>query len=169
MEITEREPGDAAWMRERVRAEKNALRRDRWRAVLLALEGGQARRIAEALGRARRSVQDWVYAYRDGGVGAVQPGPRPGRPTKLPRGREAELRARLDAGPKDADGVCTLRGEDVRRVLEAEFGVAYALSGVYDLLTRLGYACLQPRPRHEKNDPEAVRHFKEQAPFLSGS
>ena len=53
-------------------------------------------------------------------------------------------------------------------ILEREFGVKYSLDGAYDLLERLGYSCLAPRPRHEKNDPAAVAQFKEQAPLLSG-
>jgi transposase len=132
----------------------------------MALDGRDAPAIAEALGRARRSVQDWAYAYRDGGIDGLLPKPRPGRPTKLPREREAELRARLDAGPRVSDGVCTLRGRDVVSILAREFGVTYSLDGAYDLLERLGYSCLTPRPRHERADPAAVADFKEHAPFL---
>ena len=166
MRVTEREPGDVAALRGRVRSERNALQRDRYRAVLLALEGGEAAQIGKTLGRARRSVQDWVYAYRDGGIDRLQPRPRPGRPTKLPREREAELRARLDAGPRATDGVCTLRGKDVVAILEREFGVVYSLDGAYDLLERLGYSCLTPRPLHEKSDPAAIEAFKMHAPLL---
>jgi transposase len=167
MRVTERGPGDVAELIRRARAESNALQRDRYRAVLLALEGQEAVAIAVALGRSRRSVQDWVYAYRDGGVDELLPGKSTGRPTKLPRQREAELRARLDAGPRPEDGVCTLRGKDVVAILEREFGVKYSLDGAYDLLDRLGYSCLTPRPLHEKSDPQAIADFKDHAPFLS--
>jgi transposase len=167
MTVTEREPGDVAELTRRARAERNALQRDRYRAVLMALEGQEAVPIAKALGRSRRSVQDWVYAYRDEGIDGLLPGKSPGRPTKLPRGREAEFKARLDAGPREGDGVCTLRGRDVVTILEREFGVKYSLDGAYDLLERLGYSCLRPRPRHEKADPQAVAAFKQRAPFLS--
>ena len=166
MRVVEREPGDVAELRGRVRAERDALQRDRYRAVLLALDGQEAPAIAEALGRARRSVQDWAYAYRDGGVDALRPRPRPGRPTKLPREREAELKARLDAGPRPEDGVAALRGRDVVAILEREFGVSYSLDGAYDLLERLGYSCLTPRPLHERADPAAVADFKTRAPLL---
>ena len=167
MRVTEREPGDAAELCRRARSERNALQRDRYRAVLLALEGGEAADIGKALGRARRSVQDWVYAYRDGGIENLRPKPRPGRPTKLPREREAELMARLDAGPTPADGgVCTLRGRDVVAILRREFGVRYSLDGAYDLLERLGYSCLTPRPLHERSDPAQIEQFKRDAPFL---
>ena len=166
MRVMERGPGDEAELTRRARAERNALQRDRYRAVLMALDGRKAPAIAEALGRARRSVQDWVYAYRDGGVDAVQPGPRPGRTPKLPRDREAELKARLDAGPRPGDYVCTLRGRDVAAILEREFGVKYSLDGAYDLLERLGYSCLSPRPLHEKSDPQQIQQFKQHAPLL---
>lgn len=166
MRVTEREPGDVAELTRRVRAEPNALQRDRYRAVLLALDGQEAEAIAGMLGRARRSVQDWVYAYRDGGIDGLLPGKSTGRPTKLPREREAELMKRLDAGPLPSDGVCTLRGKDVVAILEREFGVKYSLDGAYDLLERLGYSCLSPRPLHEKADPRQVEQFKQHAPFL---
>lgn len=168
MRITEREPGDVAELERRAARERDALRRDRYRAVLLALEGEEAVAIAETLGRARRSVQDWAYAYRDGGVDAVQPARRKGREPRLPRGREGELMARLDAGPTPADdGVCTLRCKDVVRILEREFGVRYTLAGAYGLLERLGYSCLAPRPRHERGDPAERQRFREEAPLLS--
>ncbi len=167
MNLTERAAGDIDELARRAGEERDALRRDRWRAVLLALSGKEAAQIAQALGRARRSVQDWAYAYRDGGIDAIQPRPRPGRPPKLPRDREAQLRERLDAGPRPQDGVCTLRGKDVVRILEQEFGDKYSLGGAYDLLARLGYSCLSPRPLHEKADPQAIADFQARAPFLS--
>lgn len=166
MRVSEREPGDVAELTRRARVEPSALQRDRYRAVLMGLDGQEAVAIARALGRSRRSVQDWVYAYRDGGIDDLLPGKSPGRPTKLPRQREAELMARLDAGPRPEDGVCTLRGKDVVRILEQEFGVRYSLDGAYDLLERLGYSCLTPRPLHEKADPQQVERFKEHAPLL---
>ena len=148
-------------------AERAAIRRDRYRAVLMAIGGGEAADIAAALGRARRGVQDWAYAYRDGGVDAVQPRRRTGREPKLPRAREPELLARLDAGPTPADGgVCTLRGRDVVRILEREFLVKHTLAGAYELLERLGYSSLAPRARHEKGDPAARERFEADAPFL---
>jgi transposase len=167
MHLTERTSGDIAELQRRANHERDALRRDRYRAVLMALAGKEAVDIAQSLGRARRSVQDWAYAYRDGGIDAIQPRPRPGRTPKLPRDREEALRARLDAGARVEDGVCTLRGRDVMRILEKEFGVKYSLGGAYDLLWRLGYSCLTPRPLHEKSDPQAIADFQASSPLLS--
>lgn len=166
MKIRERRPGDMAELTRRVKLGRFALLRDRYRAVLLALEGKTCPQIMEALGRSRRSVQDWVYCYRDGGIDALPDGKRTGRPAKLTREQEEQLRARLDTGASPGDGVCTLRGRDIVRILEAEFGVKHTLGSIYGVLDRLGYSCLRPRPRHEKADPTAVQQFKEQSPLL---
>jgi transposase len=72
----------------------------------------------------------------------------------------------LEAGATPADGVCTLRGKDIVRILKQEMGVKHTLGSLYGMLDRLGYSCLSPRPRHEKNDPKALEPFKEQSPFL---
>lgn len=169
MDVQERQPGDTQRLIERSRREREAEQRDRLRAVVLALQGRQTQEIQATLDRSRGFVQRWVYAYRDGGIAAIAATPHPGSAPKLPREREVALKARIDAGPRPEDGVCTLRGRDIQRILEAEFGARYSLNGVYNLLHRLNYSCLKPRPRHEKNDPQAMAEFRERAPFLSGS
>lgn len=45
----------------------------------------------------------------------------------------------------------------MRKILEAEFGVLLGLSAVYDLLHRLGYSRLCPRPRHPGAAGDAER------------
>ena len=79
------------------------------------------------------------------------------------------MRSRASAlSPTPADGVCTLRGKDVQRIIRDEMGVEISLQSVYNALHRMGYSCLAPRPRHEKQDLEAQRAFKEEtAPSLS--
>jgi transposase len=111
-------------------------------------------------------VEDWVYRYRDGGLEAVRPKRQTGRRPKLAAHQVAPFLARIDAGPKQEDVVCTLRGVDLQRILREEFGADYSERGVYALMKRLNYASLKPRPIHEKHDPERARAFKESAPLL---
>ncbi len=152
-----------------VGAERRALQRDRYRAVLLAVEGLEGDEIAERVDRSPRFVDEWVGRYRRSGIAALIPKKQPGKPPKLTAEQEVKLKAPLDAGATPADGVCTLRGKDAVRILEQEFGVKHTLGSIYGVLARFGYSCLTPRPRHEKADPESVQQFKEQSPFLSGS
>ena len=166
MKISLRHPEDLDELKRRIGRERNAKQRDRYRAVRWALEGKSSYWIADTLDRGRASVQRWAYAYRDGGIDAIVIRPQPGRPTKLGRDQEDAFTQRLDTGLTDADqGVCTLRGKEVVRILDQEFGVPYSLQGAYDLLHRLGYACLKPRPRHRKNDPHAMAAWKQDTPL----
>lgn len=168
MQVREREAGDRERLQELVGVERDAKQRDRYRIALLALRGWEAEEIAEAMCSNRRTVQAWAYRYRDGGIAGLTPGEAPGnRPLLVPE-RHEEFRKRIVDGPRESDGVCTLRAKDARRILREEFGAAYTLAGVYDLMHRLGLSCLKPRPRHEASDPEAMRKFAEEsAPLLS--
>jgi putative transposase len=170
MTVTPHEAEDRQSLDDLTRRESDAKQRDRYRAVLLAMDDDpepEGDQIALRLGRSPRFVDEWVGRYRRGGLGALRPRKQPGRRPKLTPQQEEQLKARLDAGPRDADGVCSLRGRDVCRLIEQEFKVVHTLGGIYDVLRRLGYSSLVPRPRHRKNDPEAMRQFVEgRAPFL---
>jgi len=167
MEVQAHDASDLLKLQKLIRAEKRAVWRDRFRMVLLALQGKTAPEIARKVFSTRRTVQIWVYRYRDEGLDGLTRSRYKGSRPKLTPAQESAFKARLDAGPTEADGECTLRGRTIQRILEEEFNVSYSLPGVYDLLHRLNYSCLQPRPRHEMNDPEAMQAFKDAAPLFS--
>jgi transposase len=168
MHIQEGFPGDGAALTRLVRAERDAQQRDRYRVVLLVLEGLKTQAIQDGLSRSRGFVQRWAYAYRDGGIAALTARPRGGSAPKLPPDQQPVFLERFKAGPTQRDdGVCRLGGKDAVRILQAEFGVAYTLTGAYELLHRLGLSCLRPRPRHRKSDPLAQKQWLDRAPFLS--
>jgi transposase len=133
----------------------------RVQAVLLAKQGWTAAHIAQSLGASLRSVKNWVAQYNRGGIEALREQPRPGRPRSLAPEHYPRLKQRLDSPPTPGDGVCALRAADVRRILEREFGVTMGRQAVYDLLHRLGYSDLMPRPHHDKANPEVQEFFKE--------
>lgn len=167
MHIKLHQPEDLNELQHQSRHQRDAKQRDRHRAILLALEGQEAPVIARTLGRSRAFVQRWVYTYRDHGLGAIGPKRQTGRPRRLPPEQETPFKERFLADPTEADGVCTLRAKDAQRILREEFAVEYTLGGIYDLLHRLGFSSLAPRPRHRKNDPQQMQQWLEQAPLLS--
>jgi transposase len=148
-------------LQEVARQRRNSRAWTRVQAIVLAKQGDTAGRIAHCLGRSRRAVQTWVAAYNGGGLEALEERPHPGRSPLLPRHEEGRFLERIDAPPRPKDGVCTLRGADIRRILEREFDAHYSLSGVYKLLHRLDYNDLMPRPQHEDADEELQTIFKE--------
>jgi len=168
MHIVTRHAADVTTLKRYCQQASNAKQRDRYRAVLLALEGHTTPQIRAILGRSKNFVQRWNYAYRDGGIEALCPLRQTGRPPKLPREEERSFKQRVLDGPTASDqGLCTLRGKDAMRILKQEFGVQYSLDGVYDLLHRLGLSCLKPRPKHRKNNPQAMQQWLNDAPLLS--
>ena len=167
MDILLRQPEDHDELERLTRTTTNAKQRDRYRAIQLAIEGEQTANIQRALARSRSFVQRWCYVYRDHGLDAVRPIKQTGRPTKLPPEQHEAFRQRVLDGPTDEDGVCALRGTDIIRILEQEFGVSYTLSGLYDLLARLDVVVLSPRPQHRKSDPHAMQQWVARAPLLS--
>lgn len=152
---------------------RQTTQRDRYNVILLLGDGGPNReelereQIAAAVGRSRQFVDEWARRYRQGGFDAIAPGKARGNPPKLSPEQVEQLKARLDAGPTEADGVCTFRGADIVRIIKEEFGVVHTLGGIYDVLKRIGYSPLAPRPSHRKKDPQAVQAFVDSAPFLS--
>jgi transposase len=139
--------------------QKRAWRRAQ--TVVLAKQGRTAQDIADSLGCSLKAVKNWVAQYNVGGIEALHDRPRSGRPPLLEPTQYPRLKQRLDDLRRPEDGTCTLRGADVRGILEREFGVLMSLQSVYDLLRRLGYSSLMPRPQHEDANPEVQEFFKE--------
>lgn len=135
------------------------------RAITLARRGWIARAIAEALGKSTRTIQQWVGDYNAAGLDGLRDR-RGGNHRHLTDEQEHQLCRRLDTLAEDPHAGVRY-AKELLPFIEEHFGATYALSGLYELLHRLGYSWLMPRPRHEKNDPEAVAAFKKKAPRSS--
>jgi transposase len=97
------------------------------RIVMHAREGETGAAIAQRLGYTDRAMRKWIRRYNEDGLDGLRDLPRSGRPRRLEPALEEEVRQRLDAGAQPKDGVCTLRGEDVRRILAEADPVRIAL------------------------------------------
>ncbi len=71
MNVKLHHPKDLRQLRDISRKQHDAKQRDRYRAVLLALQGQATEAIMNTLDRSKNFVQRWVYAYRDGGIDAI--------------------------------------------------------------------------------------------------
>jgi len=132
----------------------------RIQAIALAQQGYSCPRILKITGACRRAVQSWVAKYNAHGIDGLKDKPRSGRRCKLTAAQLRRFQERIDAGVTQADGLASLNARAIRKILKREFHVLYSLTGVYELLHRLGYSCLMPRPRHENADPQEQERFK---------
>jgi transposase len=130
-------------------------------AIALVLEGARRKAAAESCGMDRQTLRDWVHRYNAEGLAGLSNRPSPGRPSRLSPAQKAAVAAWVDAGPDPArDGVVRWRRRDLKRRIEAEFGVAMHERTVGKHLRALGLRRLVPRPQHPKADPEAQEAFK---------
>ena len=141
-----------------IRRRANGGMRDRLQMVILAMEGQTARQIAQAVGSSRRTVQDWVYSYNASGLEGLKDR-RGGNRRHLTGEQEQHICDHLNRTAADPhQGV--RRAEDLRQWIQQRFEVLYTLTGIYDMLRRLEYSWLMPRPRHAQTDLAAQEEFK---------
>ena len=62
------------------------------------------------------------------------------------------------------DGVVRWRRIDLKRVIEARFGVIYSERGISRLLGELGFAHISARPQHPRQDKRIIEAFKKTSP-----
>lgn len=120
--------------------------------------------IGPQLGVTEQTVRNWTHRFLSGGIEALRRRKSPGHPTTLPREEEERFKERIRQGPAKEDGIATWRGLSVIAMLQREFGVVYKLSGVYDLLHRLGFSSLMPRALHPDSSEEERERFKKNTP-----
>jgi transposase len=79
--------------------------------------------------------------------------------------QEVEVARWVNEGPDLArDGVTRWRRSDLVRAIERQFGVVMAERSVSDVLRRLGFRRLVPRPRHPGHDAAAQASFRTTSP-----
>ena len=144
------------------RQEKSARLAKRIWIVWQARLGRTEPEITAAIGLARRAVQSWVQRYNAEGLVGLRDRVGRGRKPILSQDEQQVVVERVEQGPREGD-VCSLRGVDFQKFIEAQFGKLMSLSAVYDLPHDLGYEWLVPRSKHRKSDPEAVAAFKKKS------
>ena len=107
-------------------------------------------RIARTLHRCKAWVHKWQQRYRARGLEGLYDLKRSGRPAFLDRDQKADFVRRIQLGPEQDDSISVFTARTIRDVLAAEFTCNYSMSGVYNLLKRLKFKRIRPRPRHEK-------------------
>ena len=130
--------------------------------IMEGLVDGMSRaEAARAAGMDRQALRDWVIRFNAEGIAGLCDRKRSGPKPFLDDGQQAVLRAMVLRGPDpDRDGVSAWRLIDICRLCEERFGVAYSVSGMFDLLKGLDLSWQKSRPRHPQADAAAQKAFK---------
>jgi transposase len=128
------------------RARKDLDKALRIQGLLLVSEGTGERRAAQIVGVGRRTLQDWIFKYRRGGLTALEKGPYPGRTPKLTKAQLEELDGIIDEGPESVGldtGVWT--APIVADLVKKLFGVRYHPDHMRRILRRLKFSVQIPK------------------------
>lgn len=144
---------------------KDARAARRMLAIALVLEGSDRKTAAESCGMDRQTLRDWVHRYNAEGLEGLSDRRLAGPAPRLSPAQKAELARMVREGPDAAvDGVVRWRRVDLKRRIEAQFGVTMHERTVGKQLAALGFRRLSVRPQHPKSDPEAQEAFKKTSP-----
>lgn len=143
-----------------IRTEKDGRVRQRLMAMKFISQGQTIPQVAKRMDISERPLRKWLHRFNEQGANGLCDAPRPGQPSKLDTGQIEKFKHRIRQGVTEQDNVCSLRGKDLRKILQKEFNAQYSLGGTYFLLQRLGFSCLCPRPRHPQADVQAQETFK---------
>jgi transposase len=114
------------------RAEREAHFSDRLKAILCLDRGMNYEEVGDLLLCNNRSVRRYEERYLTGGIDALLSDERGGSNGRLNNQHIEDLRGELK-------GKAYQSSKTVRAIIEAKFGVSYALSSVRELLSRMGF------------------------------
>lgn len=130
-------------------------------ALALVLEGVDRKTAAETCGMDRQTLRDWVHRYNADGLEGLPDRRSAGPSPRLSPDRKAELAQIVRKGPDlETDGVVRWRRVDLKRKIEARFGVVMHERTVGKQLAGLDFRRLSVRPQHPKSNPDAQEAFK---------
>ncbi len=141
------------------RREPDGRRRLRLIALAHLKDGKSYADVAAALRVTRHAVMRWVQWFTAGGVARLAGMPHDWSTQRLAKEHEEAFRVAVEQLQRERGGG-RVRGEDIRQLLAGQFGVAYSLNGVYDLLKRLGLVWISARAVSPYADPVAQAEFK---------
>ena len=156
-----RQDFDAATLRRVATTVKDANQARRLLAMAAIYDGKDREDAARLGGMDRQTLRDWVHRFNQCGPDGLINAKSPGRRPKLSKEQMEELGRLVEAGPDpEKDGFARWRCVDLKRVLGARFAVDLSEVSLGRILKKLGFSHISARPRHPKQDPEAIASFK---------
>ena len=156
---------DATKVRNAARAVGDAAQARRLLSIAAVYDGMSRADAAKLGGMDRQTLRDWVHRFNAQGPDGLVNCKAPGASRKLTPKQLTELAELVETGPDFAtDGIVRWRRIDLQTVIQRRFSVSYHERSVSRLLHQLGFSHISSRPRHPKQDAEAIQAFKKTSP-----
>jgi transposase len=149
----------------RIKHEKDRRMFERYQTVRLYLIGHDKQQIAKIIGRSERTVRTYLHLYQEGGLDGVQMNFSPGRPERITKEQQNQLKKIIiESLPHEVgftakfNWTLQLIGEYIKR----EFGESYSIRGVSKLMHRLDMSYTKPTYTLAAADEEKQKEFVEE-------
>ncbi len=121
-------------------------------AIILLGTGWSQVQVSEALLLDERTIRRYVQAYRDGGIDRLLEVRYQGSQCLLNPEQIFQLDVHLQTN-------LYTHARDIRQFIETTFGVVYSISGVTELLSRIGFVYKKPKHVPSKADIQRQKDF----------
>jgi transposase len=160
---------DAGQVRRLAKMAEDAAQVRRLLSIAAVYEGMSREDAARIGGMDRQTLRDWVHRFNAQGADGLVDRPPPGNPRRLTPDQEAELARLVEGGPGSAGlgHLARWRCADLKALIQERWGVDYHERTIGKLLDRLGFSHITTRPRHYRQDTEAMEAFKKTSPRRS--
>lgn len=130
-------------------------------ALLLILEGQRPGWISDVLGLTRMSLSRWIHGVNAGGVEALKPKPKPGRPARLDAKLQKALQADLEKSPQDF-GLNRVQWDGPTLVthLKRHFGITLKVRQAQKWMHQLGYRLKRASYAYLQGQAQEARNFQ---------
>jgi len=130
----------------------------RLKAVQLRGEGKKNKAIADQLETSTDVVSHWISLFVNGGIEAVLPKARTGRPLNLSYDEEEKMLAEFE---EKAESGQIVEVSDIKVAYQEKVGHAISSGQIYYVLKRHNWRKVKPRSRHPKKaSPEVIEASK---------
>lgn len=151
----------AMGLQDEIRRSEESRYDHRLHGVLLVAQGMNCPEVADLLGDAPRSVENWVRRFEAEGLAGLQEGERMGRPRRLSARRLAEVDALLRKAPREAGMSGNLwDGKTLAAWIKRQYGIRLGVRQCQRLFRQLGFRLRKPRPMVAQADPERQKAHK---------
>ena len=141
------------------KTEKNARQRMRFLAFVHIAEGKGLSEVARIIKVLPRTVIVWVSKFRKKGIDGLRERRGRGRKRRIEEKDEKTIGTKVEAMQSQREGG-RIRGRDVHKMIEADYGVNLSNGSLYRVLHRAGLSWITGRSQHPKADVGRQESFK---------
>lgn len=133
----------------------------RLHGLLLVAQGMSCREVAQLLGDAPRTVENWVHRFEEEGLAGLVDGARPGRPRRLSTKQLDEVASALRRSPEDFGLAGHIwDGKTLAAFVENKYKIILGVRQCQRLFRYFDFRLRKPRPLIAHADPELQAEHK---------